>query len=147
MEIKIKKVLDNYGKEDVKLPLITDGNACFDFYAPAKFVIYPGECGAKIPSGLSFEIPEGYHMKLFMRSSYGAKRCLRLSNEVGIIDSSYRGEVRGLFDNIGETPEIIEKGERYMQGLIEKNIPVKWREVQTLSQTQRGTGGFGSTGK
>ena len=48
MDIKIKKILDNYSKDDVKLPLITEGNACYDFYAPAKFVIYPGEHGVKL---------------------------------------------------------------------------------------------------
>lgn len=147
MDIKIKKILDDYSKDDVKLPLITEGNACYDFYAPAKFVIYPGEHGIKIPSGLAFEIPEGYCMMLFMRSSYGAKRELRLSNAVGVIDSSYRGEVQGLFDNIGDKPEIIEKGERFMQGKLVQNIPIRWKEVQTLTDTQRGEGGFGSTGK
>ena len=51
MDIKIKKILDNYSKDDVKLPLITEGNACYDFYAPSKFVIYPGEHGVKIRRG------------------------------------------------------------------------------------------------
>lgn len=110
MQVRIKKWLDNYGTEDVKLPLITEGNACFDFYAPEKVVIYPGETGVAVGTGVAFEIPKGYHMKLFMRSSYGAHRKLRLSNCVGICDSSYRGEVKGLFDNIGDLPEIIEKG-------------------------------------
>lgn len=147
MEIKIKKVLDNYSKEDVKLPLITEGNACFDFYAPEWVVIYPGEKGVAVRTGLSFEIPKGYHMKLFMRSSYGAHRKLRQSNCVGIVDASYRVEVKGLFDNVGGGPEIIEKGERFMQGLIEKNVEIEFKEVDTLTETQRGKGGFGSTGR
>lgn len=110
MQVRIKKWLDNYGTEDVKLPLITD-------------------------------------MKLFMRSSYGAHRKLRLSNCVGIVDASYRFEVKGLFDNIGDLPEIIEKGERFLQGLIEKNVEIELKEVDTLTETQRGSGGFGSTGR
>lgn len=147
MQVRIKKWLDNYGTEDVKLPLITEGNACFDFYAPEKVVIYPGETGVTVGTGVAFEIPNGYHMKLFMRSSYGAHRKLRLSNCVGIVDASYRGEVKGLFDNIGDLPEIIEKGERFMQGLIEKNVEIEFKEVDTLTETQRGSGGFGSTGR
>lgn len=147
MQVRIKKWLDNYGTEDVKLPLITEGNACFDFYAPEKVVIYPGETGVLVGTGVAFEIPKGYHMKLFMRSSYGAHRKLRQSNCVGIIDASYRGEVKGLFDNVGDLPEIIEKGERFMQGLIEKNVEIEFKEVDTLTETQRGSGGFGSTGR
>ena len=147
LKIRIKKWLDSYSADDIKLPRITAGNACFDFYAPQKMMIYPGETGVFVGTGIAFEIPEGYHMKLFMRSSYGAHRKLRLSNCVGVVDSSYRGEVKGLFDNIGEMPEIIEKGERFLQGMIERNIDVSFEEVSTLTETQRGDGGFGSTGK
>lgn len=147
LKILIKKCYDTH--EDItaiKEPMLDNGNACFDFYAPEKYVIQPHQQG-KVLTGWAFEIPEGYHMKLFMRSSYGAKRKLRLSNCVGIVDSSYRGEVMALFDNIGDMPEIIEKGERFLQGLIEKNIPVEFKEVTTLTETQRGKGGFGSTGR
>ena len=147
MKIKVKKVLGTYPSEDIKLPLITDGNACFDFYAPTSFFICGGAKGQKIPTGLAFEIPAGYHMKLFMRSSYGAKSKLRLSNCVGIIDASYRGEVQGLFDNVGYDLEGIQKGDRFMQGLIEKNVDIEFEEVDELTETKRGTGGFGSTGK
>lgn len=147
MEIRIKKALDTHREEDIQTPLISDGNACFDFYAPEKTVIYPDNLHIKVGTGWQFEIPAGYHMKLFMRSSYGAKRGLRLSNCVGIIDSSYRGEVVAVFDNIGTVPEIIEAGDRFVQGLIEKNVPVAFKEVATLTETQRGTGGFGSTGE
>ena len=147
MKIEVEKVLDNHFKNDVKLPLVTDGNACYDFYAPQKTVIYPGETGVKVPTGLAFAVPEGYCMKLYLRSSYATKRGLRLANSVGMIDSSYRGEVMAVFDNIGKDIEIIEKGERFVQGKIEKNIPVEFEEVTTLEETQRGANGFGSTGK
>ena len=80
-------------------------------------------------------------------NEHEAKRGLRMSNCVGIVDSSYRGEVMAVFDNIGQYPEIIEKGERFMQGMLEKDTAVTWKETKTLSQTQRGNGGFGSTGK
>lgn len=148
--VKVKKVLDDHNQEDIKIPAyMHDGDACFDFYAPEKYVIPPTGLSFKIRTGLAFEIPEGYHLKLFMRSSYGAKRSLRLSNCVGIVDSSYRGEVIGIFDNIGDQPEIIEKGDRFLQGMIERNTqpPACFKEVTKLSVTGRGDGGLGSTGR
>lgn len=123
------------------------GKRMFRFLRTGKSSHLSGETGVLVGTGVAFEIPKGYHMKLFMRSSYGAHRKLRLSNCVGICDSSYRGEVKGLFDNIGDLPEIIEKGERFMQGLIEKNVEIEFKEVDTLTETQRGSGGFGSTGR
>nr|DAP96834.1 MAG TPA: dUTPase [Caudoviricetes sp.] len=146
-EDQSKKFLDTHKAEDVKLPLVTEDNACFDFYSPEKVVIYPGQMGVKIGTGVVTEIPKGYYMMLFMRSSYGAKRTLRLSNCVGIIDSPYRGEIKAMFDNIGDEVEIIEKGDRFVQGLIQKKIEVEFEEVTTLTETQRGDGGFGSTGR
>ncbi len=146
-EDQSKKFLDTHKAEDVKLLLVTEDNACFDFYSPEKVVIYPGQMGVKIGTGVVTEIPKGYYMMLFMRSSYGAKRTLRLSNCVGIIDSPYRGEIKAMFDNIGDEVEIIEKGDRFVQGLIQKKIEVEFEEVTTLTETQRGDGGFGSTGR
>ncbi len=140
LKIKVKKTHDQ-----AQLPLITKGNACFDFYALEDTEIRSMHKGP----GLAFEIPEGYHMKLFMRSSYGAKKKIFLANCVGIIDSSYRGEVRGIFKATTgrDSTKWIRAGERFMQGLIEKNIPVEFKEANELSQTDRGEGGFGSTGK
>lgn len=146
MEVRIKKNTDS--DMDVKAPLVTEGNACFDFYAPRKFVVPPFTFGYKAPTGLSFELPKGFHMELFLRSSYGAKRCLRLSNGVGVIDNSYRGEVCGLFDNPTNVPEIIEQGDRFLQGQIKLDQPhIDFKSVETLTETQRGAGGFGSTGE
>lgn len=145
--VSFKKAIDKYPEKDIKMPLITDGNTCFDFYAPEKTVIYPGNRSVKVGTGLMFEIPKGYHMEIYMRSSYGSKRGLRMSDCVGIIDNSYRGEVIGAFDNIGTLPEIIEKGERFMPGKIAPDVTVEFTEKDSLSQTQRGEGGFGSTGK
>lgn len=150
MEIKVKKM-----DSRAHLPLVTDGNACFDFYALEDTSVTPigtGK-GTLVRTGLALEIPEGYHMKLFMRSSYGAKTNLILGNCVGIVDSSYRGEIMGIFKtfdtSLGMTygPWIIREGDRFLQGLIEKNIEVVFTEVDELSETDRGDGGFGSTGK
>lgn len=139
----------NYKKltESAKEPTQKLGDACFDFYCPKDVVIPSFATGVMVPTGLAFEIQNGYHMKLFMRSSYGVNSPLRLSNCVGIIDSSYRGEVKGMFDNLSNKDYVIKAGERFMQGLIEKNIPVRFYNVGELSETERGEGGFGSTGK
>ena len=141
MKIKVKKLVPN-----AKLPLVTDGNACFDFYANRHYVVNPLD-NIAIKTGLAFEIPAGYHMKLFMRSSTGRNTGLRLSNCVGIVDSSYRGEVVACFNNIDQRTYEIKQGDRFLQGLIEKDIPVEFEEVDKLDETGRGTGGFGSTGR
>ncbi len=139
LKVKFKKL-----DEDAIQPRVTEGNACFDFYAIEDTDIQG--LGNKVHTGIAVEIPSGYHIKLFMRSSYGAKTTMRLSNCVGIVDSSYRGEVMGLFDNSMRV-QTIHKGERFMQGLVERNIPVEFEESDELSDTDRGDGGFGSTGK
>ena len=146
LKIKIKKT-----HPEAQIPLITQGNACFDFYAVEDTAVKSMHLSTAtfVRTGLSFEIPEGYHMKLFMRSSQGAKTKFYLANCVGIVDSSYRGEVKGIFKTTTGRRVVkhIHKGERFMQGLIKKNIPVEFEEVSELSQTDRGEGGFGSTGK
>lgn len=142
LQIDYKKLI-----KSAKEPKINYGDACFDFYCPQDVMIPAFSMGVMVPTGLAFEIPYGYHMKLFMRSSYGANSPLRQSNCVGIIDSSYRGEVKGLFDNMSNKDYVIKAGERFMQGLIEKNIQVAFWKSDHLSETERGEGGFGSTGK
>lgn len=141
MKIKIKLL-----NENAKIPTQKCGDACFDFYCCEDINVI-GKSKVKIHTGIAMEIPEGYHLKLFMRSSTGSKTFLRLSNCVGIIDSSYRGEIIGFVDNIGDTKYCIKNGYRLFQGLIEKNIPVIFEQVDELSETERGTCGFGSTGK
>lgn len=112
--IKVKKLCD-----DAQMPTKRDGDVGFDFYASETVSLVPDTAGNKIPTGIAIEMPKGYYMELFMRSSYGAKTALRLSNCVGVIDSSYRGEIKGMFDNHGPSTSI-RKGERFMQGIIKK---------------------------
>jgi len=129
----------------------TEGAACFDLVCPETVHIYPHnseERCYKIPTGLAFEIPSGYHIKVFLRSSIGLKTKLRLANGTGIIDSDYRGEVCLLLENIGKHVVTINEGDRICQFLLEKNVPFEIQEVVGgLSETNRGTGGFGSTGR
>jgi dUTP pyrophosphatase len=142
IEIKFKKL-----RPDAKPPVSSEGNAGWDFYAPEDTTVHARQAGRSVGTGIALEIPEGYYMELFMRSSYGKKTGLRLSNQVGVIDRNYRGEIIALFDNIGNSDYTIKKGERFVQGIIKKDVPVVFKEAQTLSETNRGVGGFGSTGK
>lgn len=138
--IKVKKLRD-----DAQMPTKRDGDAGFDFYASETVSLMPDTAGNKVPTGVAIEMPKGYYMELFMRSSYGAKTALRLSNCVGVIDNSYRGEIKGMFDNHGSSI-VIKKGERFMQGIIKKEIPAEMVLTKTLTKTKRNEGGFGSTG-
>lgn len=123
-----------------------DSDACADMYAmedveiPAHFKSVP------VKTGVHIQLPEGWVAMLFPRSSIGAKTPLRLSNSAGIIDSGYRGEVRALYDNIGDEPYQIHKGDRIAQMLIMPSYRFKANIVENLEDSDRGEGGFGSTG-
>lgn len=144
--VKVKKLSDN-----AMLPKAqTEGAACYDLTTVESVRVRNTNAeftSVMIPTGLAFEIPEGYHMKIFLRSGIGLNTKIRLSNHVGIIDSDYRGEVKLLVENHSRQPVDIPAGTRIAQCLIEKNIPVTFSEVKELSGTKRGKGGFGSTGK
>lgn len=127
----------------------TDGAACFDVYTSEAADIPPHSAGERahlIHTGLAFEIPEGYHMKVFLRSSTGLTTKLRLANQTGIIDSDYRGELNLIVENLGSIPIRIPVGARLAQILIEKNIDVAFEETDTLTDTARGAAPSGSTG-
>ena len=100
-----------------------------------------------IHTGLAFAIPEGYHMKIFLRSSIGARSKLRLANQTGIIDSDYRGELVLILENLSRTGFYLSAGTRIAQCMIERHVPVVFEEVDALDKTERGTGGIGSTGE
>lgn len=128
----------------------TDGAACFDIRTLEDIYLRTLNASDKatvVPTGLAFEIPEGYHMKVFLRSSVGLNSHLRLANQVAIIDSDYRGELKLLVENPAREPVSIKAGARIAQVMIEKNVPTSFSEVKELSETKRGEGGLGSTGK
>lgn len=101
----------------------------------------------KIRTGIAVEIPKGWHGEIHLRSSIGAKTKLRLANGTGIIDSDYRGELLLLVENIGKYEAAISAGQRIAQLILIKDTPFEVTVVDTLSKTERGTGGIGSTGK
>nr|WP_029191477.1 deoxyuridine 5'-triphosphate nucleotidohydrolase [Paenibacillus elgii] len=165
LSVKIRKL-----HPDASVPTYaTTGAAAFDLVAVEDVVIAPGET-AKIPLGLAFEIPPGYVMYVCMRSGIALKTKLRQPNGIGVIDSDYRGEVAMLFENtaqkgtdaawiavldgtvqrtVGEYPLgtiIIRKGDRVAQALVQPVPHVEFTVVDELRETDRGTGGFGSTG-
>jgi dUTP pyrophosphatase len=98
-------------------------------------------------TGLKVEIPKGHHMEIHVRSSLGFKKDLALSNTTGIIDSSYRGELFVSLRNIGNETVMISEGERVAQMIVLPYPKVIYKEVTELSETIRGEGGIGSSGK
>jgi len=135
---------------DARLPQRqTKGAACFDLFTVEDITIPAAAYDTRshlIRTGLAVAIPEGYHMKVFLRSSVGLHSRLRLANQTGIIDSDYRGEVFLILENFSPQPFHIPAGTRIAQCLIERNIPVIFEEIDELEMTERATGGFGSTG-
>ncbi len=100
-----------------------------------------------IGTGLAMEIPEGYFGGVFARSGLSAKEGLRPANCVGVVDSDYRGEVKVALHNDGEVPRIITPAEKIAQLVVVPFLTVDFSEVSELTDTARGEGGFGSTGK
>ncbi|MDW3648553.1 MAG: dUTP diphosphatase [Bacteroidia bacterium] len=100
-----------------------------------------------IPTGLFMELPIGYEAQVRPRSGLAIKHGISLVNTPGTIDADYRGEIKVILVNLSKDPFTIEKGERIAQMVIAKHEQVDWVEVQELSATERGAGGFGHTGK
>lgn len=119
-----------------------------DLYAclEGPVTIQPGET-AWIPTGIALEVPKGCAGLIYARSSMGVKRGLAPANKVGVIDSDYRGEIRVVLLNHGKMPQTVAHGERVAQFLITPVLTPTYEEVSELSDTDRGSGGFGSTGK
>jgi len=100
-----------------------------------------------VPTGLFMEMPDGYEAQIRPRSGLAAKQGITCLNTPGTIDSDYRGEIKILLINLSATPQIIEPGDRIAQMVIQKVERALIKEVKILSETDRGEGGFGSTGK
>ena len=100
-----------------------------------------------IPTGLAMEVPAGCAGLIYARSSMGSKRGLAPANKVGVIDSDYRGQVMVALHNHGREDQTVAPGERIAQLVITPVFTPGFREVEELSDTLRGTGGFGSTGR
>lgn len=142
MKIRVKKL-----NEDAVIP--TRGSAYsagYDLYALADTVINPHKT-VKVGTGLALELPEGSFGAIFARSGLATKKGLRPANCVGVVDSDYRGEYIVPLYNDGDATHIILKGERIAQLVLMNHVPMEFEEVDELEETDRGAGGFGSSGK
>ena len=100
-----------------------------------------------IPTGLFIELPAGYEAQVRPRSGMALKHGLTCLNSPGTIDADYRGEIGVIIANFSNDVYTIEDGERIAQLVIAKHETISWEQVETLDETERGAGGFGSTGK
>jgi dUTP pyrophosphatase len=124
---------------------MTDGAACFDIQSAEDYTFRPNELHV-VGSGLRCEIPEGWAMLVFARSSLGLKRLI-IPNSVGVIDSDYRGEIKVPLLYLGDEPISIQAGQRIAQGMLIKCHRAAFEKRNSLEETDRGSGGFGSTGE
>ena len=136
-------------REEAKLPVrATEAAAGADLYAclDSPIDLGPGET-VMIPTGLAFEIPPGWVGLVFARSSLGTRQGLAPANKVGVIDADYRGEVLVSLLNHSSQTRTIEPGDRIAQLVITPCMEACYTWAEELSDTARGTGGFGSTGR
>lgn len=144
MEIKIKKL-----SEDAVIPTYgSEYSAGADLYAltDEPIVIEPGKT-VLVHTGISIEIPEGYGGFIYARSGLSTKRGLAPANKVGVIDADYRGELMVSLYNQSDVTQTVESKERIAQLVIAPFLKAEFVLSNDLSETERGVGGFGSTGK
>lgn len=99
-----------------------------------------------VPTGLYISLPEGYEAQIRPRSGLAAKHGITVLNSPGTIDADYRGEIKVILVNLSKDKFVIEPGERIAQMVVARHSKVEWREVEVLDETERSSGGFGSTG-
>ena len=144
-KVRIKKL-----NENATVPArATEGSAGADLYAVCEsdFIEIPPHETVLVHTGFAFEIPDGFVGLVFARSSLGTKRGLAPANKVGVIDSDYRGEVMVSLHNHSNTLQRIDNGERIAQIVIVPFLKADFVLSDELDDTERGAGGFGSTGK
>ena len=124
----------------------TSGSAGMDICCSEGFELQPMERKA-VPTGLKIALPEGYEAQVRPRSGLALKHGISMVNTPGTIDSDYRGEIRVILINLGQEVVRFERGERVAQLVVAPVTRAEWQLVDELDQTDRGTGGFGSTGK
>ncbi len=144
MNVKIKKI----NKNAIIPTKGSDYSAGYDLYActDTMIVISPHQT-VKVGTGLSMELPHGYFGAIYARSGLATKQGLRPANCVGVVDEDYRGEFIVALHNDTDIPQMINPMERIAQLVVMPYLSVSFNEVDDLSETERGEGGFGSTGK
>lgn len=133
--------------KDFPLPeYATPASAGVDLRASEARVIPPGG-RALVPTGLRIALPEGYEAQVRPRSGLALKHGVTLPNSPGTIDADYRGEIGVILMNLGQEPFVVEPGDRIAQMVVAPIARVAWSEAEALDATERGEGGFGSTGR
>ena len=143
MKVNVKRLTPT-----AKLPTYGSAFAAgADLYSDeGAFTVAPGETYL-VHTGVSVEIPEGYAGFVHARSGMATKRGLAPANKVGVIDADYRGEVMVALHNHSNEPRTVEAGERVAQLVIAPFLKAEFEEAESLTETERGAGGFGSTGR
>lgn len=155
----INEAVEKYHSYNFELPMTVDTadgakvptyahdtDAAADLYAMEDVIIPAHSYGNKLRTGVKIQLPEGWLAFIMPRSSIGAKTPLRLSNSVGLIDSGYRGELGILYDNTSDQDYHVNQGDRIAQLLVMPNYRFKAKVVDILADSDRGEGGFGSSG-
>ena len=124
----------------------TDGAAGLDVVAAEELLLEPGKRHA-VATGFAIAIPEGFEVQVRPRSGLALKHGITCLNTPGTIDHDYRGEVKVILANLGSEPFAIRRGERIAQLVPAPVLKARFAEVESLDDTARGTGGFGSTGQ
>ena len=149
MELKIKALSEKLGRE-IPLPhFATGGAACMDLCAcmDESITLNAGERHL-VPTGIAIALPSAEYVALvFARSGLGIKKGVCLSNGVGVIDSDYRGEIGVGLVNLGDAPYTVQPGDRIALLMVVPVVQPTLTVVDTLDETERGAGGFGSTGR
>lgn len=141
MQVKVKKL-----NEFAVIPKYAHpGDSGVDLYATEEVVLWPGRTGL-VGTGLSFEIPEGAEIQIRPRSGNSLKTSLRVANSPGTVDSGYRGEVKVILDNIGPSTVTVKRGDKIAQAVLVPVYRMDIQEVEEVSDSERQTSGFGSTG-
>ena len=142
------KILIKRLSKEVSLPKYeTSGSSGLDLAAniDANIIIDPGKT-AVIPTGLALSIPKGFEVQIRPRSGLAAKQKISILNTPGTIDADYRGEIKVILINLGQDTFKVEKGLRIAQMVVCPIVQAQLKEVNDLNKTERGEGGFGSTG-
>ena len=139
MKIKIKKI-NPVGKVPTRAK---SSDAGYDLYSTVDMPITP-TARQLVPTGIAIEIPEGYYGRIAPRSGLAVRAGIDIL--AGVVDSGYRNEIKVVMINLGEGLVSVNKGDRIAQLIIEKCYDVEWEEVNELSDSDRGEGGFGSSG-
>ena len=145
MQLQVKKL-----RPEAKLPTRGSEQAAgYDLYACMDCEVQeiPPHTTVRIPTGLCVAVPDGYFAAVFARSGLATKDGLRPANCVGVCDSDYRGEYLIMLHNDTDTVKTVRNGDRVAQMVVLPYLPVSFVEVEELSETRRGAGGFGSTGR